>query len=126
VAPRAAAPGNNSFELYITSKPPRASVHEGDRVLGKTPLRLTISKASLASGPREFILRLSGYLPVKISQTASGSDVDAAVVLTPRPAVDEIPDGGLYEPELDSADPAGARSGSSKPRRRDLGIRMRR
>jgi hypothetical protein len=128
-APRVAAPAppvSTSFELNITSKPPRASVYEGNRVLGKTPLRVTISKASVAGGPREFILRLGGYLPVKISQAASSADVDAAVVLSPRPAVDEVPDGGLYEPELDLADSAGARSGSSKPRRRDLGIRMRR
>jgi hypothetical protein len=95
-------------------------------VLGKTPLRLTISKASLADGAREFILRLPGYLPVKISQAASDFDVDAAVVLSTRPAVVENPDGGLYEPELDFVDPAGARSGNPKAQRKDLGIRLRR
>jgi hypothetical protein len=122
--PRVAAPAarsDDSFALYITSKPPRATVNEGSRVLGKTPLRLTISKASLAAGPREFILRLTGYLPVKISQAASGSDVEAAVDLSPLPMAIENPDGGLYEPELE---PAGARSG--KIRRKDLGIRLRR
>jgi CheY-like chemotaxis protein len=127
--PRVAAPAprsDDSFELYITSKPPRATVNEGSRVLGKTPLRLTISKASLAAGPREFILRLSGYLPVKISQAASGSDVEAAVDLSPLPMAIENPDGGLYEPELELVEPAGARSGNSRVRRKDLGIRLRR
>jgi CheY-like chemotaxis protein len=126
-APRLAAPpADSSFELHITSKPSRAVVSEGHRVLGKTPLRLTISKASLANGPREFILRLAGYLPATISQGASGSDVDAPVVLSPRPTAVENPDGGLYEPELDPADPASTRSGNSKARRRGLGIRLRR
>jgi CheY-like chemotaxis protein len=127
--PRVAAPApraNASFELYITSKPPRATVTEGSRALGKTPLRLTINRASLADGPREFILRLAGYLPVKISQAASGSDVEAAVVLSPRPTAFETPDGGLYEPELEVVDSAGSRSGNSKARRKDLGIRLRR
>jgi CheY-like chemotaxis protein len=127
--PRVAAPAprsDDSFELYITSKPPRATVNEGSRVLGKTPLRLTISKASLSAGPREFILRLTGYLPVKISQAASGSDVEAAVDLSPLPMAIENPDGGLYEPELELVEPAGARSGNSKVRRKDLGIRLRR
>jgi CheY-like chemotaxis protein len=127
VVPPAPAPrANASFELYITSTPPRATVNEGNRVLGKTPLRLTISRASLADGPREFILRLSGYLPVKISQAASGSDVEAAVDLSPRPAAVETPDGGLYEPELEVIDTAGARPGNPKARRKDLGIRLRR
>lgn len=126
--PRVAAPprANASFELYITSKPPRATVNEGNRALGKTPLRLTISKASLADGPREFILRLAGYLPVKISQAASGSDVEAAVVLSPRPTAFDTPDGGLYEPELEVVDSTGSRSGNTKARRKDLGIRLRR
>jgi CheY-like chemotaxis protein len=127
--PRVAAPAtraNASFELYITSEPPRATVNEGNRALGKTPLRLTISKASLADGPREFILRLAGYLPVKISQAASGSDVEAAVVLSPRPTAFDTPDGGLYEPELEVVDSAGSRSGNTKARRKDLGIRLRR
>jgi CheY-like chemotaxis protein len=127
--PRVAAPAprsDDSFELYITSTPSRATVNEGGRVLGKTPLRLSISKASLAGGPREFILRLSGYLPVKISQAPSSSDVEAAVDLSPLPMAIEDPDGGLYEPELELVEPAGARPGSSRVRRKDLGIRLRR
>jgi len=125
-SPRAAAPAPAapaSFELFITSKPPRATVNEGGRVLGRTPLRLAISKRSVTGGPREFIVHLAGYLPVKISQGASDSNVDAAVVLSPRPVVEEAPDGGLYEPDFD---PAGARSGNAGARRRDLGIRLRR
>lgn len=128
-APRSAAASSAasaSFELRITSRPPRATVTEGERVLGKTPLRLTISKASVGGGPREFILRLPGYLPVQISQSASGSDVDASVVLSPRPAAVDSPDGGLYEPEIEVVDPASSRSSNSKSRRKDLGIRLRR
>jgi hypothetical protein len=92
-------------------------------VLGKTPLRLAISKRSVAGGPREFVLRLAGYLPVKISQAASDSNVAAEVVLSPRPLVEDAPDGGLYEPDFE---PEGSRSGTHGARRRDLGIRLRR
>ena len=118
VAPPAASPG---FELHITSKPSRATVSEGARVLGKTPLRLAIGKSSVANGPREFIVRLAGYLPVKVSQAASSSDVEASVVLSPRPAAVEDPDGGLYEPEFDPAE-----TRNPKARKKDLGIRLRR
>lgn len=116
-----AAARGSSFELRITSQPSRASVVEDGRVLGKTPLTVTIPARSVAAGPREFLVRLPGFFPVKITRGASESNVSSAVVLYPRPAVMDAPDGGQAE-----YDPEGARSGNPRPRRKDLGIRLRR
>lgn len=121
-SPRAAA-ADASFELLITSRPSRATVSEGARVLGKTPLRLTISKSTVTAGPREFIVRLAGHFPVRVVQATSETNVEANVVLSPRPVLADPPDGGLYDPDFD---PAEARPGTPRPGRRDLGIRLRR
>lgn len=110
-----------SFELRITSKPSRASVMEDGRVLGKTPLTLTIPTRSVADAPREFLVRLPGFFPVRISRGASESNVTSAVVLYPRPPVMDAPDGGQLE-----YDPEASRSGNPRAGRKDLGIRLRR
>jgi hypothetical protein len=90
-------------------------------VLGKTPLTVTIVASSVADAPREFLVRLPGFFPVRISRGASESNVSSAVVLYPRPAAVEAPDGGQLE-----YDPEAARPGNPRPRQKDLGIRLRR
>jgi CheY-like chemotaxis protein len=110
----------SSFELHITSRPSRATVVEAGRVLGKTPLRLSIGASSVARAPREFELRLPGYVSARISQTASQSNVNAAVVLYPA-VVESAADAGS---PLDDFEPA--RPGSARSKRNDLGIRLRR
>ena len=92
-------------------------------MLGKTPLTLTIGASSVADAPRELVLRLPGHLPSRLVQGASSADVSAKVVLMPRPAATDVPDGGAPATELDGA---GARPDSLRPRRKDLGIRLRR
>jgi hypothetical protein len=119
-APLAAA-DDSSFELRITSKPSRAWVMEEGRVLGKTPLTVTIAASSVADGPREFLVRLPGFFPVRISRGASESNVSSSVVLEPRPAVVEAPDGGQLE-----YDPEATRPGNPRTRQKDLGIRLQR
>jgi CheY-like chemotaxis protein len=118
---KAAAAGGSSFELRITSKPSHAWVVEEGRVLGKTPLTVTIPVSSVADAPREFLVRLPGFFPVRISRGASDSNVSSAVVLYPRPTVVEAPDGGQLE-----YDPEPTRPGNPRPRQKDLGIRLRR
>jgi CheY-like chemotaxis protein len=112
------------FTLHIASKPSRATVLEAGKVLGRTPLDVSISASSVASGPRRFVLRYSGYLPSRIVQTASASDVDAMVVLQPRstPAA-EKPDGGRADSE---AAAAAGRATGSRGRRKEPGVRTRR
>ena len=92
-------------------------------MLGKTPLTVTIGASSVADTAREFVVRLAGHFPSRIYQGPSSADVSAKVVLVPRPAVTEVSDGGVATPELDGT---GARPDGSRPRRKDLGIRLRR
>ncbi len=113
----------SSFALHITSRPSRATVFEAGRMLGKTPLTVTIGASSVADSPREFVLRLPGHAPSRIYQGASSADVSAKAVLVPRPAATEVADGGAAATELDGTGP---RPGSPRPRQKDLGIRLRR
>jgi CheY-like chemotaxis protein len=115
-------PPPSSFELSITSRPSRATVTEAGRVLGKTPLTLTIQTESVAHAPREFLLRLPGHYAYKVTQSTSSSDVTARAVLSPRPPVAELPDGGRPPSE---ADAPGGRP-SSRVKDKELGIRLRR
>jgi CheY-like chemotaxis protein len=82
-SPAVPAP-SSSFQLTLTSRPNRATVMEAGRVLGKTPLKLTISAESVANGPREFMVRMPGYFSYRITQRASSTDVVARAVLWPR------------------------------------------
>jgi hypothetical protein len=122
-APARAPVKASSFALHITSRPSRAAVFEAGRMLGKTPLTVTIGASSVASTSREFVLRLPGHFSSRLYQGASTSDVTAGVVLVPRPAVVDAPDAGTAEADVDSAE---ARPDSPRARRKDLGIRLRR
>jgi CheY-like chemotaxis protein len=112
-------PAPASFELSITSRPSRATVTEAGRVLGKTPLTLTISAESVARAPRQFVLRLPGHFSYRLTQAASASDVTARAVLWPRARAADAPNG--EGPESDGE----ARPGSSD-QQKELGIRLRR
>lgn len=73
-----------TFELSILSKPPRAIVKEGNKVLGRTPLKVTIERDSVAEAPRQFLLLMKGYRPYTFSQADSKTDARALAVLSPR------------------------------------------
>jgi CheY-like chemotaxis protein len=125
-APAAAQASDNppSFELNIISKPARATVLENHQVLGKTPLRLKLDNASLASGPRELVVQHNGYHAHKISLSQSKADVRVVAVLTPRaPARDAASE---PVPEEDQGATPDGRNDRSRPKRSDLGIRLRR
>jgi hypothetical protein len=107
--------------LHIASKPSRATVLETGKVLGKTPLDVSISSSSVAKGPRRFVVRHAGHFSSRIVQGASASNVNAMVVLSPRPAANaEQPDGGRPD------EGAGDRDTGSRGRRKELNIRTRR
>lgn len=74
----------STFELSIVSKPPRAIVKEGNKVLGRTPLKLTIERESVAKAPRQFLLLMKGYRPYTFSQHDSKTDARAVAMLAPR------------------------------------------
>jgi len=83
-APTKAPPEQASFALEIAANPPSAQVFEGDRLLGSTPLRLTIDSVSLNAGPRTFTVRKAGYAPYTIVQGASAKDAVVLAELTPE------------------------------------------
>jgi CheY-like chemotaxis protein len=111
------------FELRITSKPSRATVTEAGRVLGKTPLTLAILESSVAGAAREFVVRSPGYVPGRVVQAASRSNVSSFVALSPRPRVVDVPDGGVLDPDGQALE---SRSSVPSGKRKDLGIRLRR
>ena len=108
----------SSFTLRIASKPSRAVVIESGKVLGKTPLDVPITPASVAKGPRRFTVRHAGYVSSRLVQGATTSNVNAMVVLQPRSAPSaETPDAGRSDSDA---------TGDSRGRRRELNIRTRR
>jgi serine/threonine-protein kinase len=93
--PAASSPGSEltakpaqaaSFSLAIDSTPSGAQVVEQGRVLGVTPLSITIEAASVARGPRELSLHLDGYLPFRVVQAWSPRDVQVLATLAALPA----------------------------------------
>ena len=92
------------------------------RKIGKTPLDVPVSPASVAKGPRRFTVRHAGYVSSRLVQGATNSNVNAMVVLQPRsaPSADK-PDAGRGESEA-----TGDRDLGSRGRRRELNIRTRR
>jgi CheY-like chemotaxis protein len=142
----------SSFRLTLTSRPSRATVMEAGRVLGKTPLTLTIDADSLARGPREFLLKIPGYFSYKITQRASSTDVAARAVLWPRTPAAGNPaprdsrgtdakatrsrglgaagtgalDPGVQDKGTGGLDSDGDTSAGSRAKRKDVGIRLRR
>ena len=119
-AATAAPAPSGSFELRVSSKPSHATVTEAGRTLGRTPLTLTIDAASVAKAPREFIVRLPGYAPAKLVQSASTADVESVVLLTPRLPNASSPEDEQVDPEPDTAE------SNSRNKRIDLDIRLRR
>jgi hypothetical protein len=82
----AAAAENLAFNLQIDSSPVGAEVFEGDRLLGTTPIQLSIDSDGVAHSPRTFSVRKSGYLPYTIVQGPSTKDARVLAELTAEPA----------------------------------------
>lgn len=88
-APSAARAGDATaadMTLELESIPPGAAVLENGRVLGHTPLSLTLERDSLQRGARRFSLQHSGYAPYLFEQRDSALSVRATVALEPLAA----------------------------------------
>ena len=89
-----ARPGGatSTVTLAVDSVPGGATVTENGRLLGTTPLVVTLGDASVGGKPRQFALSKSGYTPVTVEQGTSHEDThmvvalarDAQVVALPR------------------------------------------
>ncbi len=75
------APARASFLLHLKSAPDQAVVKEGGVVLGKTPLKVEIQRASVSAGPRLFVVEREGFSPFTYTQSDSAADVEAMASL---------------------------------------------
>jgi len=86
-----AATVDAAFTLTIDSAPPGATVSEGENVLGETPLKVAIDRASVSSAPRTFVITKEGFAPQRVTQGPSSESVRSVVSLAPAVAL--APDG---------------------------------
>jgi len=70
-----------SFDLVVDSVPAGATVTEEGRVLGTTPLVVSIDRSSVASASRRFALHKNGFAPVTVERGPSREDTRMVVAL---------------------------------------------
>jgi serine/threonine-protein kinase len=128
-----APPASDEFALTIESIPSGADVREGDRVLGTTPLLVTIDNDSVRTTPRAFTVSKDGYAPYALAQGASRESVR---LVAPLVAVAPAPSASVATTAPGAA--AGAHAGGKRvpspkpatsanaPSRPDLDIRLNR
>ena len=75
-----------AFTLTIDSAPPGATVMEGENVLGETPVKVAIDRASVSSSPRTFVITKDGFAPSHLVQGPSMDNVRSVVSLAAAPA----------------------------------------
>ena len=128
-APRA------SFTLILESTPSAAEVREGDQLLGATPLRLPIDHASVANGPRKFVVTRAGYAAYTVYQGDSTDDLRVLAALVPEPTAPAIASAAASAPPVAQTAsargaPPGQASGTPSPPRvtnnPDLDIKLKR
>jgi serine/threonine-protein kinase len=71
-----------SFTLSIDSTPPDATVIEGGKPIGSTPMVVTIDRRSVSVGPRRFLVKRDGYVPFTLEQGDSKIAVSASATLS--------------------------------------------
>ena len=129
-----AATPPTAFTLSIDSQPSGATVSEGDKVLGETPLDVSIDHASVAAGPRTFVLKREGFAPSQVVQGASNEAVhsvaslaalapEASSAVKSRPSASAKP---LAQGPLPVKPPTSTASAGAAPAGPGLDIRLKR
>jgi serine/threonine-protein kinase len=114
---------DTSFTFVIDSTPPGATVMDGDKTLGVTPLTVPIERASVTSAPRTFIVKKDGFVSANVVQGPTEEKqtkqmVTLAAETTPTKA------GGTRHPSVPGAGkPSGPKPGGGGG---DLDIRLNR
>jgi serine/threonine protein kinase len=72
-----------AFTLTIDSAPGGATVTEGDNVLGETPVKVAIDRASVSTTPRTFVITKEGFVPSRLVQGPSADSIRSVVSLAP-------------------------------------------
>jgi serine/threonine protein kinase len=81
-----AAGATAAFTLTIDSAPAGATVMEGENVLGETPVKVAIDRASVSAFPRTFVITKDGFAPSHLVQGPSLDNVRSVVSLAPAAA----------------------------------------
>jgi serine/threonine-protein kinase len=125
--PPAAAIVDPTFTLLIDSTPPGATVLEGDKTLGVTPLSLPIDRATVATAPRTFIVKKDGYVSANVVQGSPPPDEKQpkqmiALAVDAAPAKTTGTKSAGHPPAHGAGKPSGVRPGGGG----DLDIRLNR
>ena len=73
-----------SFTLMIDSYPQGAEVVEGGRVLGTTPIQVSVQNDDVRTQPRQITVRRAGFVPYSILQGPSDGNVRIVATLSPE------------------------------------------
>lgn len=73
-----------SFTLMIDSYPQGAEVVEGGRVLGTTPIQVSVQNDDVRTQPRQIAVRRAGFVPYSILQGPSDGNVRIVATLSPE------------------------------------------
>ena len=93
----------SNYTLTLESNPPQATIKEGEKVVGKTPMAIQLE--ANAKDTRTFTIQLDGYADYTFVQPPTSQDVRFAAVLAKK------------APSADAQPTASADSGSGKPTR---------
>ncbi|KYF70290.1 serine/threonine-protein kinase [Sorangium cellulosum] len=109
-------PDVSSFVLMVESMPSGAEVLEDGKLLGNTPLQLSISNSSVRANPRRLTVRQEGYEPYSIVQGPSDQSVRLVATLTKRAAAPTSTPAAPTPPPATPATPAPRSYGRPAPR----------
>jgi serine/threonine protein kinase len=103
--PQPVATAAESFTLSIDSSPSGATVSEGGKAIGTTPMQLTVERASVAAGPRTFVIAKDGYQSTSIVQGPSDETVRSTVALAQDPVQPVKSHGAGEKPHVNGGTP---------------------
>ena len=107
-AAKSPAAAGSAFFVTVTSVPPGATVFEGDKTLGTTPLTFSVDRSSVASGPRTFRVEKKGFASSQVIQGDEPSlSKEWTISLTPD-AVTAVKSRPPIKPGASTATAAGA------------------
>jgi serine/threonine-protein kinase len=84
-APVVTPPVATSFQLSLESTPPGATVYDGERAIGLTPVQFPVVRADTRERPKTFTLRLEGHQPYTVIQGDSPADVRIMATMIAAP-----------------------------------------
>jgi serine/threonine-protein kinase len=77
----------SALSLHVESRPPGATVRQGTRVLGMTPLQVPFDNEALREAPMTLSVELDGHVRVEVVQGPSNESVRIVAALSPSAAV---------------------------------------